>query len=641
MKNIIFYQKYLLNIPRSYKKTIAVIIDLLICAVSVWLSFGLRLDQWGLWDLSYSVIILFSIASYLPLFILFGLYKTVFRFVGSISFNSIVKVFVIYGIIFCVVFSIVGVASIPRTIGIIQPIVFFLGIGFSRYLIRTLFRMCDSAFFNTDRKQIALIYGAESAGRQLAASLDLADSIVVKGFVDDNRKLIGNTVNGIPVFSGVNIKKLIIKLEITDIFLAISPANPDRRKEIISSLEGCGVRVRTLPGVKEIKYGYAIAPDLHALDMNHLLGRVVVPPDASLLKHNIFNKVVLVTGSGGSIGSELCRQIMALFPKKLIILENNEFALYSIESELKKIGDSESIKLHYVEIISLLGSVRDSDLVSNIFDLYKPNTVFHAAAFKHVPLVEKNFSEGVKNNVFGTLVCAKAAIKFQTSCFVLVSTDKAVRPTNIMGASKRVAEMILQALNEVSEIKGLSTKFSMVRFGNVLGSSGSVVPLFISQIKSGGPISLTHRDVTRYFMTIPEAAQLVIQCSSLMQGGDVFLLDMGEPVRIYDLALRMIYLTGFILKDEMHPNGDIEIQVTGLRPGEKMFEELLIGNNPESTSHPKIMKSREEYLPWNILEKELDELNISLISGNKKNLMLILKRLVKGYEPKSEAHMSP
>jgi FlaA1/EpsC-like NDP-sugar epimerase len=486
------------------------------------------------------------------------------------------------------------------------------------------------------------------AGRQLVGALSVDTSIAVKGFIDDDRSFHGSTINGLPVFGAIEIRAIIPSLKITDVLLAIPSASQGRRIEIIKSLSGCGARVRTMPNLHDISSGIARVSDLQELDVNDLLGRVVVPPDIALLEKNIRNKKVLVTGAGGSIGGELCRQIIKFLPQSLILIDSSEHSLYMIHEELKhlvkrldihdlslNVGGEEGLAIEAkpLSLVPYLGSVRDTQLMARIFSTHRPNTVFHAAAYKHVPLVEQNSSEGIRNNVLGTLNCAKASLDAGVSHFTLVSTDKAVRPTNIMGASKRIAELVLQGLAHLHTNQGNKTCFSMVRFGNVLGSSGSVVPLFNSQIKAGSPISLTHPDVTRYFMTIPEAAQLVIQASAMATGGDVFVLDMGDPVRIYDLATRMIYLSGLTVKDENNPQGDIEIEITGLRPGEKLYEELLIGNNPKQTEHPKIMKAHEEFMPWHELEQELEGLNLALQEGNYDSIRKVLLRLVPGYLP--------
>jgi FlaA1/EpsC-like NDP-sugar epimerase len=496
-----------------------------------------------------------------------------------------------------------------------------------------------------------LIYGAGSAGRQLALGLSSNKEMLVRGFIDDDPQLQGRTVNGMSVYSNKELLHLIRRLDITDVLLAIPSASQERRSEIITSLSGCGIRVRTLPGLMDIASGRVRVQDLHDLDMTDLLGRAVVPPDTEMLEKNIRNMVVLVTGAGGSIGSELCRQIIKFSPKSLILIDISEHALYLIYEELKNIlieqknallstASQESIPSPSVDLpiklVPCLASVRDSDLLLNIFRAHQPDIIFHAAAYKHVPLVEQNVAEGIRNNVFGTFTCAQASLECGVPHFILVSTDKAVRPTNVMGASKRIAEMILQAMTEIAMKSGLPTNFSMVRFGNVLGSSGSVAPLFSSQISAGGPITLTHTEVTRYFMTIPEAAQLVIQASAMATGGDVFVLDMGEPVRIYDLATKMVYLSGLLVKDAAHPHGDIEIRVTGLRPGEKLYEELLIGNNPCPTDHPKIMKAHEEFLPWENLQAELERLNIGLDTSDEELIFNMLKKLVPGYVPQGD-----
>ena len=555
--------------------------------------------------------------------------------------DSMARVLITYLALYVGIFTIVGVEGIPRSIGVIQPIILIFCIGISRYLMQ----LWLGAVNHTGRPSskeipVAIIYGAGSAGRQLASALSLSGEMLVKGFIDDNRQLQGNTIDGLNVYKNGDLSGLILRQGVTDVLLAIPSANQLRRNQIIASLEGFGVRVRTLPGVIDLAFGRVRISDLHDLDMNDLLGRQVVPPNIELLEANIRNQVVLVTGAGGSIGSELCRQIIKFLPKSIILVESSEHALYVVYEELKHLtldlGNNhqlESTNAASEFLIPRLVSVRDVDLVNKIFDEFKPNTVFHAAAYKHVPLVEQNSEEGIRNNVLGTQVCAQAALDAGVSCFILISTDKAVRPTNVMGASKRIAELVLQAMSDFARKNGYKTKFSMVRFGNVLGSSGSVAPLFSAQIKAGGPITLTHSEVTRYFMTIPEAAQLVIQASAMSTGGDVFVLDMGKPVRIYDLAVKMIFLSGLMLKDEDNMHGDIEIKITGLRPGEKLYEELLIGNDPQPTAHPKIMKAHEDFLSKHDLELELERLNQALSIGDSLLIRESLKSLVPGYQP--------
>ena len=642
-------KRLLLNLPRFIKRVVVMYFDVLVCAFSVWLSFGLRLDDWGYFQISQWWVLIAAIGFSFPLFITFGLYRAIFRYIGSAALASMARVFIIYTCLFFLVFAIIGVQGVPRSIGIIQPILLFIGIGTSRYFIRVWLGDINSVQKSFHQvTPLALIYGAGSAGRQLAAALSLNKEMLVKGFIDDDKYLQGNTINGVPVYGNADIKSLMIRLEITDVLLAIPSVNQVRRNEIIASLNGCGVRVRTLPGVFDMASGRVKISDLHDLDMNDLLGRKVVPPDVALLEKNIRNKVVLVTGAGGSIGSELCRQIIKFSPRSLVLVDSSEHAIYQIYEELKKAivlqengnggeeasGDSHSVsgKAAQIKLIPCLASVRDAEQMFKIFAANQPATVFHAAAYKHVPLVEQNPAEGIRNNVLGTLTCAKLSLETGVSHFILISTDKAVRPTNVMGASKRIAELVLQAMAESALKNGQATQFSMVRFGNVLGSSGSVAPLFSAQIKAGGPITLTHPEVTRYFMTIPEAAQLVIQSSAMATGGDLFVLDMGQPVRIYDLAVKMVYLSGLMVKDELHPHGDIEIEVTGLRPGEKLYEELLIGANPQPTEHPKIMKAHEEFLPWDELALELEQLNVALHAGDAGLIRSSLQKLVPGYQ---------
>jgi FlaA1/EpsC-like NDP-sugar epimerase len=641
-------KQLLLNLPRLIKRGLMISGDLLLSVSSVWLAFGLRLDQWGFFQGQQWLVLGTAVGLSFPLFFSFGLYQAIFRHIGTTAFVSITRVFLIYTFLFCSIFTLYGINDVPRSIGVIQPMLLFIGIGASRYFVRNWLGGVDNFKKSSGHTQSnALIYGAGLAGRQLASALDISKDMLVQGFIDDDFQLHFSTMNGIPVYPNNNLEELIHRLDITDVLLAIPSAKQDRRSEIIASLSKCGVRVKTLPEITDLASGRVRLSDIHDLDMNDLLGRLVVTPDRTLLEKNIRNQVVLVTGAGGSIGSELCRQIIKFSPKSLILIDNSEHSLYLIYEELKNIlacsedrplascGDNSISSISHLKfpltIVPCLASVRDSGLLLNIFRSYQPNTVFHAAAYKHVPLVEKNPIEGIRNNVFGTLTCAKASLDCGVVNFILVSTDKAVRPTNVMGASKRIAEIVLQAMSEVSIKENHKTIFSMVRFGNVLGSSGSVTRLFSAQIAAGGPITLTHNEITRYFMTIPEAAQLVIQASAMANGGDVFVLDMGEPVRIKDLAIKMIYLSGLMLKNELHPNGDIEIKITGLRKGEKLFEELLIGDNPRSTIHPKIMKAHEKFLSWNLLQKELENLIRALDKSDEKLANEILKNLVPEY----------
>jgi FlaA1/EpsC-like NDP-sugar epimerase len=596
----------ILRLSRFSKRAIALTADAVLCFATVAAAYFLRLDQWifpvGTQWLSYIGALILSI----PLFISFGLYRAIFRYAGWGALMAVVRACAVYGMIYSAVFSAVGVTGVPRTIGIIQPLLLFLAIGASRAFTRYWLSGGYHAFMQIGAQRRILIYGAGSAGRQLAAGLATSDEMQVVGFVDDDATLQGSVLNGKMIYPPDALDKLIIKLDVADLLLAIPSASRSRRNEILALVRPTAATIRTLPGLADLAHGRVTVNDLRELDIEDLLGRDAVAPNQLLLAKNIADKTVMVTGAGGSIGSELCRQALQLRPKVLLLIEQSEFNLYTIHQELEKLADN--VDLAGVALIPLLASVQDEARIDGILAGWMPDTIYHAAAYKHVPLVEQNPTEGVRNNVFGTLNIALLAKKHAVRDFVLISTDKAVRPTNIMGATKRVAEQVLQAL----AAEGSDTRFSMVRFGNVLGSSGSVVPLFRRQIKAGGPITITHEEITRYFMTIPEAAQLVIQAGAMATGGEVFVLDMGDPVKIVDLAARMIELTGLSLRDAANPDGDIEIEFVGLRPGEKLYEELLIGDNPEASGHARIMKARDGHLGWHALNAALDDLRTAI-----------------------------
>lgn len=622
-----------LNLPRIAKRLIVLAVDASLCVLTVWLAYYLRLDYWisltnpdfG-WNPMAAVGMSLLIA--IPLFIVNGFYRAIFRYSGLSAIFTVTKVIAVYGVIYAAIFTAMGVSGVPRTVGIIQPILLMVFVGltrlFARFWLGGLYRN-QLQLANLPR---VLIYGAGSTGRQLAGALANSHEMRVVGFIDDNKALHKQTINDLKIFNPKDLQGLVETLGVNTVLLAFNAASRKRRNEILDSISKSKVAVRTLPRVTEIATGKVSVSDLRELDIDDLLGRDPVSPDPELLSKNILGKVVLVTGAGGSIGSELCRQILNIGPTQLLLVEQSEFALYQIHQELehKLLASNNS----QIALVPFLASVRDEIRMDSILAKFKPQTIFHAAAYKHVPLVEHNLSEGIYNNVFGTFTTAKLALKHGAENFVLISTDKAVRPTNVMGATKRLAEMSLQALAEISS----TTVFSMVRFGNVLGSSGSVVPLFRQQIRDGGPITLTHRDITRYFMTIPEAAQLVIQASALAEGGDVFLLDMGEPIKIYDLAVRMVELSGLSLKDESNPEGDIEIQITGLRPGEKLYEELLIGNEPHPTVHARIMRGSEGSLNIETLANNLEILK-NLVAAQRFDLVqnFLVKNVI-GYDPK-------
>ncbi len=622
-----------LGLPRLAKRGIVLALDVSLCLLSVWIAFYLRLGEFVSltrsepWSSGVLHATLTSIALAIPIFVISGLYKAIFRYSGWPALLTIGKATTVYALIYFSVFTVSGMADVPRTIGIIQPILLLLLVGASRALANVwLGGEYQRILRHADRPKV-LIYGAGQTGRQLAAAMGKSHEMQVVGFLDDDDRLHGHVLNGLRIYSPQDLFQLANTLKISDVLLAMPSIGRQRRNQILSQMQAAHVAVRTLPSVTHLAQGRVSINDLRELDIDDLLGREPVVPNHILLAKNILDKVVLVTGAGGSIGSELCRQIMAIKPAKLLLVEQSEFALYGLQQELETKFSKTS-----TGIVPLLASVQDRDRMHEIMSTWQPETVYHAAAYKHVPLVEHNPAEGIKNNVIGTLRTAQAALENGVSDFVLVSTDKAVRPTNIMGASKRLAELVLQALAQ----DGTQTKFTMVRFGNVLGSSGSVVPKFRQQIRDGGPITLTHPDITRFFMTIPEAAQLVIQAAAMAKGGDVFVLDMGEPVRIADLAKRMVELSGLTIKDDKYPLGDIEIQVTGLRPGEKLYEELLIGNNPEKTTHPRIMRARESYLDWEYLEAKLASLEWALQVNDVNVIRSMMLELVPGYQPTSD-----
>jgi FlaA1/EpsC-like NDP-sugar epimerase len=636
-------QTFIIRLSRRAKQYIVGVVDVFMSILATWMAFFLRLDyaemphgyQWHAYQL--------AIVLSLPILTRFGLYRAVFRYAGLSAMATIVKAVALYAGIFFAILVWLALPGVPRTLGLLQPLIFLFLVSGSRVLAR-IWLTRATGDRRSEREARLLIYGAGAAGAQIAEVIQRKRQLNLIGFLDDDPQLVGKTINAYAVHSIRDLPKLIDLYAVTDILLAMPAISRIRRNEILTALRQHHVRIRSLPDLSELAQGKATIADIHELDIVDLLGREPVAPNPALISRNIQRKVVMVTGAGGSIGSELCRQIIAVKPSKLLLLEHSEFSLYQIHSDLMAL----SIELNVaVELIPLLGSVRDYERVRDICSVWKPQTVYHAAAYKHVPLVEHNPAEGVRNNVFGTYNVARAAVESGVADFVLISTDKAVRPTNIMGASKRLAEMILQALATSgapvfqNPPPGITptpckTRFAMVRFGNVLGSSGSVVPLFRQQIKEGGPLTVTDLEVTRYFMTIPEAAQLVVQAGAMTEGGDVFVLDMGEPVRIIDLAYRMVELSGLVVRDDKHPHGDIEIKVTGLRPGEKLYEELLIGENPQPTAHPRIMKAQEEYLPWDELSGELQLLALAVQDNQVEEIRSILGRLVCGYTASAE-----
>lgn len=617
----------IMELPRLRKQSVVLVLDSAMCLLAVWLSYYLRLGEFVALSGNDFWAIGASICLALPIFITFGLYQEIFRYSGWPALIAVVRAIGIYGLLYASIITAIGIQGVPRTIGIIQPILLLLFVGGSRALARIWLGDYYQRIFKHASRRKVLIYGAGATGRDLVKVISGSHEMQVVGFLDDDERLHGYMLNGLPIYNPANLASLASNITISEVLLAMPSINQKRRNEILNSIRSVHISVRTLPSMTDLVQGRISMSDIRDLDIDDLLGREPVMPNTILLEKNVRGKVVMVTGAGGSIGGELCRQILNLGPSKLLMVEQSEFALYRIHQELEK-----KLVCRDIALVPLLASVQDNERIREIITAWYPNTIYHAAAYKHVPLVEYNPAEGIKNNVLGTLRTAQAALENGVTDFVLISTDKAVRPTNIMGASKRLAEMVLQAL----AVSAAITKFSIVRFGNVLGTSGSVVPKFRQQIRDGGPVTLTHPEINRYFMTISEATQLVIQASAMAKGGDVFVLDMGQSIKIIDLARQMIELSGLTIKDEKNPSGDIEIRITGLRPGEKLYEELLIGNNPKPTQHSKIMKADEEFIPWLELEDKLRLLETALIVNDFSIIRLIMERLVSGYKPKDE-----
>lgn len=615
-------QSKVIEWPRAVKQLVVVALDLVLALFATWLAYTLRLDEFH-WPsgAQWWVYLLAPLLS-IPVFIRFGLYRAIFRYTGQAALQATGMAIFIYGCILTSILLWMHWPMVPRSLGVLQPLIFLFLVGASRALAR--FWLADLGHTAAQVAGRLLIYGAGTAGVQTAAALRMSHQYALLGFVDDDATKAGRSLNGVPVFAPHEVPQVVTKQGVTDILLALPSATRDRRNAILNSLRPLPVHIRTLPGMSDLASGRVTVQDFRELDLEDLLGRDPVPPDTALLARELAGQVVLVTGAGGSIGGELTRQIVLQRPRQLLLLDHNEFGLYSIHQELQRICAAHHLD---VELVPLLGSVANPDRLRAVFETFQPAMVYHAAAYKHVPMVEDNPGEGILNNVFGTLNTARAAMASGVRRFVLISTDKAVRPTNVMGASKRMAELVLQAL----AMQQSATCFTMVRFGNVLGSSGSVVPLFRRQLSEGGPLTVTHAEVTRYFMTIPEAAQLVLQAGAMAAGGDVFVLDMGEPVKIMDLARRMVELSGLRVRDADHPDGDIEIVVNGLRPGEKLFEELLIGDNPEPTAHTRIMKAHEDYLAWDDLVPHLNTLRTGAEQADLAAIKNVLQTCVHGY----------
>ncbi|MCG8523311.1 MAG: polysaccharide biosynthesis protein [Pseudomonadales bacterium] len=615
---------YVLQLSRPKKRTISVITDFLLLSFAIWSAFALRFENsaWvpsdkQLW------ISLATVVVTIGAFVKLGLYRAVIRYISEHAFLAIL-VGVVFSSVSLIVLGFLFQTLVPRSVPVIYGAFAFMLVAGTRFCVRTIVRR------RGDRtRDGVLIVGAGQKGMQLASALAQGVEYRPLGFVSTVEANHKSVIGSLPVYSLDYIDKAIRELDVSRVLLAIEDSEQVDRKALMQILESLAVPVQTVPSMSELVAGVARINDIRDLEIEDLLGRDPVRPDTAMVSSSLYGKAVMVTGAGGSIGGELCRQILRHKPKTLVLFEQSEFSLYSIERELRSINEIEALG---VSLHAVLGSVIHRRRCEAVMTAFGIQTVYHAAAYKHVPLVEHNVIEGVQNNVFGTFHAAEAAVSAGVERFVLISTDKAVRPTNVMGASKRMAELVLQGLAQ----RQSNTVFSMVRFGNVLGSSGSVVPLFRDQIRDGGPVTVTHPDIIRYFMTIPEASQLVLQAGSMGCGGEVFVLDMGEPVRIADLARKMIHLMGLEEKTSENPEGDIEIVFTGLRPGEKLYEELLIGDNPQGTAHPRIMMAREVSLTWYELEDLLGKLTRASRAFDCSAVIEILKQAKTGYAPGGE-----
>ena len=644
---------FLLNLPRRHKRILQVVTDLVLIWLCLWLAFVVRLGLDKAWAAVHEHAWLFFATPLItiPLCIRFGMYRAVMRYLGREALVEITKALTVAALVLSVVILLLQrpeEPQIPRSFLMLYWTISLVVLGGLRLLMRQYFlgdwRGIGGHWFRQRRHlpKVA-VYGAGSAGNQLVRALRMGNAMEPVAFLDDDNSIATRTIAGLKVYKPKHIEEMLRVTGATQVLLAMPSATHARRREVLTLLESYPVHVRSVPGFMDLAQGVVKVQDLQEVDIADLLGRDAVVPNQALFERCIKNQVVLVTGAGGSIGSELCRQILTSGATTLVLYEHSEFNLYAISQELQQRVKNEALQ---VKLVPVLGSVRNKKRLLEVFRSWPVNTVYHAAAYKHVPIVEHNIAEGIRNNVMGTLYAAQAAIETGVQNFVLISTDKAVRPTNVMGSTKRLAEMVLQALSQENEVKLFSdtdtrslpnnTRFTMVRFGNVLGSSGSVIPLFRKQIRDGGPVTVTHPEMTRYFMTIPEAAQLVIQAGSLGQGGDVFVLDMGEPVRILEMAQKMIRLSGLTVRTDDEPEGEITIEFSGLRPGEKLYEELLIGDNVSRTEHPMIMRASEEFLPWAELCEVLRHLLALADRGECVEIREVLQDTVTGYQPQSD-----
>ncbi len=649
------FKSWLLALPSRYKRLLQVAVDAALTWLILWLAYFVRLgfdhpmEPFG----AHAWLFMLAPVVTIPAFYYFGLYRTVMRYAGKEVLVGIVKAATVSALVFALAIYWFEDDStlIPRSLVLSYWWLSIFILGGLRLLLREYFlgewlEVMNSLPFTKHNNSLprVAIYGAGSAGNQLATALRMGKAMRPVAFIDDDDTIATRTIAGLKVYKPKHMRQMIAATGATEVLLAMPSATRARRREVLAFLEPYPLHVRTIPGFMDLASGRVKVQDLQEVDIADLLGRDAVAPQMALFERCIKQKVVMVTGAGGSIGSELCRQILASGATTLILFEHSEFNLYSIHTELQARLHKEALS---VQLLPILGSIRNLKRLREVMDTWQVDTVYHAAAYKHVPMVEHNTAEGILNNVVGTLNTAQAAIAAGVEHFVLISTDKAVRPTNVMGSTKRLAEMVLQALSKEMAVGLFSdpsdmrqyvnnTRFTMVRFGNVLGSSGSVIPLFRGQIKRGGPVTVTHPKMTRYFMTIPEASQLVIQAGAMGQGGDVFVLDMGEPVKIVELAEKMINLTGLTVRSESNPSGEIAVEFSGLRPGEKLYEELLIGDNVSATEHSMIMRADEAFLPWDELRGVLQELLSAAEQGDCTLIRQLLRQTVDGYTPQGE-----
>jgi FlaA1/EpsC-like NDP-sugar epimerase len=619
------------ELPRSTRAVLVALLDILACAVTALFAFWLRLGEWNLYYRPVVIFLGIAIFTWLTIALVTRTYRSLVRFSGRETIRQLAKRCVIMSIVLAAILVPLRVQGIPRTLAVLHPLVFLMALAGSRLALSSLLLQALYSRPLRQKRKRVLIYGAGSAGQQLATSVREDPQIQVIGFVDENPFLSNRSLEGKPIWHTDDLERILLLEDVDELFLALSTASRSTRRQVVERLRAGtpSVRVRMLPSISEIAFEQVSINDLRDVQIEELLGRDEVAPDPELMGLNITGKCVMVTGAGGSIGSELCRQIMLQRPHGLVLVEQSEHALYLIDAELRELKEREGLS---VEIMPELVDVAQNAECARPFHAWRPNTVFHAAAYKHVPLIEANPLQGIRNNVFGTLNVCLAAEAAGTDTLILVSTDKAVRPSSVMGASKRVCELIIQARAKAHPVM----TYSGVRFGNVLGSSGSVVPLFRRQIEKGGPLTVTHADVTRYFMTIPEASQLVIQAGAMAEGGDIFLLDMGEPVRVHDLARAMIQLSGLSVRDDSNPEGDVEIIEIGLRPGEKLHEELLMEESALPTSHPRIVRARESMIDWHHLQRRLDELSEAIADADVEKAMNLLRLMVPSYNGAAE-----